>query len=101
MTKQWTAPALGDRVKDRVTGFTGIVVCTAQWLNGCDRVAVQPEKLDEGKVGEPQHFDAPQVDVIKAAAHTPYRARVEGTKAAARPGPGGPQRDIPSRRPGE
>ena len=92
-------PELGDRVKDRVTGFTGIVVCRAQWLNGCDRLGVQPEKLIDGKPGEIQHFDAPQCDVVKAAAHVPFAADAPERTAARRPG--GPRQDPPTRRPGE
>ena len=41
---------LGDRVKDKLTGFSGVVVAITEWLNGCTRMAVQPEKLVEGKV---------------------------------------------------
>lgn len=56
---------LGDRVRDRVSGFEGIVVCRTVWLNGCVRVSIAPEKLDkDGKVQEPSHFDEPQLVVL-------------------------------------
>ena len=43
---------LGDLVKDKVTGFTGIVICRAVWLNGCARLTVQPQKVGkDGKKG--------------------------------------------------
>ena len=34
---------LGDKVKDTVTGFTGIAVARTNWIAGCDRIIVQPE----------------------------------------------------------
>jgi len=58
---------LGDKVKDSVTGFTGIAVGRTVWLHGCARVVIQPEGLNkEGKTFESQQFDEPQLIVIKA-----------------------------------
>ena len=68
---------LGDKVKDIVTGFTGIAVARTTWLHGCDRVVIQPDKLDkDGKVTENASFDAPQVVVL-------IRAKVPGTPTTA------------------
>lgn len=56
---------LGDVVKDRVTGFKGVVVGITRWLYGCDRAIVQPEGINkEGKTYENQSFDAPQLEVV-------------------------------------
>lgn len=57
---------LGDEVKDVITGFTGIVVCSSEWLNKCVRVQVQSRSLDkDGKVGHTEHFDIEQVELVK------------------------------------
>lgn len=49
---------LGQRVKDKVTGFSGIVVCISSYLTGCNRYAVQAQTLDrDGKIKEWQYFD--------------------------------------------
>ena len=80
---------LGDRVKDTVTGFTGIAVARTQWLNGCDRVAVQPEKLTkEGFPREDRVFDEMQLQLLKAGV-------VKGTNLVptAEPKTGGPRDD--------
>ena len=59
--------ALGDRVKDRISGLAGIVVAKTEWLYGCVRVAVQPEKIGkDGKPLEMQTFDEPQLDLVRA-----------------------------------
>jgi hypothetical protein len=58
---------LGDRVKDIVTGFTGIAIGRTEWLNGCARITVQPEKLTkENKIADTGCFDEPQLVLIKA-----------------------------------
>ena len=55
---------LGDKVKDIVSGFTGIVAARTEYLNGCIRVGVQCEKLVDGKPLSWEHFDEPQVKVM-------------------------------------
>ena len=60
--------ANGDRVRDTLTGFTGIVVCRSDWFNGCLRYAVQGDKLNEGVPTENQHFDEAQLELRKAGA---------------------------------
>lgn len=58
---------LGDKVKDTITGFTGIVIGRTTWLHGCDRLVVQPEGLTkDGKIFENSSFDEPQLVVLKA-----------------------------------
>lgn len=59
--------ALGDRVKDRITGFQGIAVARTEWLYGCVRITVQPEKRDgDGKLLANETFDAPQLALVRA-----------------------------------
>ena len=49
---------LGQKVKDRVTGFKGVIVCRCDYLTGCRRYAVQAQKIGkDGKVGEWTYFD--------------------------------------------
>lgn len=56
---------LGDKVKDKVTGFAGIAIARTEWLNGCIRVTVQPDKLTDGKVAASETIDEPQLVVVK------------------------------------
>ena len=67
---------LGDRVKDPVTGLSGIVVCVTTWLHGCIRLGVQPEKMHEGKPVEPIYLDQSQAVLVKAAVHKPMVLQV-------------------------
>lgn len=40
--------ACGDRVKDRISGFKGVVINRTEWINGCRRYAVQGEGMHDG-----------------------------------------------------
>ena len=65
-------PALGDRVKDVITGTTGIMVAYTDWLYGCRRVGILQEKPNkDGKPHEAAWFDEAQVRVIETAAIKP------------------------------
>lgn len=81
---------LGDKVKDSVTGFTGIAVARTTWLHGCDRITIQPEKLSkEGKVVDNNTFDEMQLVLVKANAIKSTREGANKTNRIA----GGPQND--------
>jgi hypothetical protein len=62
---------LGDKVKDRVTGLTGIVVARTDWLNGCIRMVVQPQELKDGKPVETSCFDIEELVLVEADALSP------------------------------
>ena len=88
---------LGDRVKDIITGFQGVIVARTSWIYGCDRYTVVPEKLDQD--GKPQNgtsFDEPQLKLVKAGVVMGDKPATATPKAAIRV-PGGP-RPEPSRR---
>lgn len=58
---------LGDKVKDAVTGFTGIAAARTTWLHGCDRICVHPATGKDGKHHDNATFNEKQLDVIKTA----------------------------------
>jgi hypothetical protein len=56
---------LGHIVKDRISGFTGVVVARTEWLFGCVRVNVEPMKLDkDDKAVGSRVFDEPQLEIV-------------------------------------
>lgn len=63
----------GDEVKDTITGFKGIVTYRTQWLNNCNTYGVQPTKLKEGETRKREHFDEPQLELVKAKVHKESR----------------------------
>lgn len=72
---------IGDRVRDRVGGFEGIVTGMSQWITGCDRASVQAPSKD-GKLGESYWIDVHTLDVLEAGAVV-----VEPPKGPPRGGP--------------
>lgn len=70
---------LGDVVRDRISGFKGVVVCLAEWLNGCERVTVQPQKLksDGSPIGL-QTFDVDQIEIIKHEDRSKFKNNTGG-----------------------
>ena len=55
----------GDLVKDKITGFTGVVVCVLDYLHGCIRVAVQDKELKDGLPKECQYYDQHQIAMVE------------------------------------
>jgi hypothetical protein len=75
---------LGDKVKDHITGFAGIVTLRSQWLNNCNTYGVQPTELKDGAPQEREHFDEPQLAVVAENVASGSRST------------GGPERHVPT-----
>lgn len=56
---------LGDKVKDKVSGFIGIVVAKYSYMQGCSRICVQPSVDKKGKLPDTQTFDEPLLEVLE------------------------------------
>lgn len=83
---------LGKKVKDKISGFKGVVVGETRWLWGCLRVGVERRKVNnDGKVSDPEWFDVDRVEVIAGS----KTMRIVSTKAETAV-VGGPESD-PSR----
>ena len=63
---------LGQEVRDKISGFTGVAVARCAWLYGCVRVSVFPKTLKDGVPIDVQTFDEDQLEAV------PDVARVEG-----------------------
>jgi hypothetical protein len=87
-----TAIKLGDKVKDTISGFEGIVTGRFEYLNGCVRLGVDPDHLDkDGKRIEGITIDEPQVRLITASVIPQTAAPVGGPRPHPAP------RSAPSR----
>jgi len=75
---------LGDKVKDAITGFEGIITLRSQWLNACNTYGVTCTELKDGVPQDKQHFDEPQLSLVEEEVHEPQRAT------------GGPHGKVPS-----
>lgn len=59
-------PALGDKVKHKVTGFTGIITSHSKHLAGCDRFWIEPSVDAAGKAMDGQWADIDLIEIIEA-----------------------------------
>lgn len=74
---------LGQTVKDRVTGFTGIAISRVEYLNGCVQFCVKPRMRKSGEMPEGHYIDDVQLEVVG-----------DGVSIPSEPG-GGPMADVP------
>ena len=58
--------SLGSKVRDSITGFTGIATSRTEYLYGCVHVGISPQELKDGKPIEVQWFDEQRVVVLEA-----------------------------------
>ncbi len=56
---------LGRKVKDRVTGFTGVVTSISFDLYGCVQGWVVPQLGEDGKVRDSSWFDLNRLQILK------------------------------------
>jgi len=74
---------LGNKVRDKVTGYEGVATARVEYLNGCVQYCVKPKVGSDGKMPEPEYIDVQQLEVVSDG------TTVEPSKT------GGPQRDCP------
>lgn len=86
---------LGDEVKDRITGFKGVVVIIGTWLDGCYRVAVQPKGLD--KNGKPMESSWFENQRLKVRWKPSLKRDSSTTPTSEKVTTGGPTPSLPSR----
>lgn len=83
---------LGQKVRDSVTGFEGIVSVEADHLYGCRRIGVTPETSEDGSKREVVFFDEPRLEVLDDGIREEWLEKrgeleAERTTEAVAPGP--------------
>ena len=56
---------LGDRARDTITGFEGIVTSIAKNLHGCNSILIKPTELKDGIPIDSFWFDELRIKTIK------------------------------------
>ena len=56
---------LGDKVKCKLTGFTGIAVARTEFINGCIQWSVLPKGDKSNKMPEEMGIDEQSLEIIK------------------------------------
>lgn len=87
-----TAQALdliGKKVKDKITGFEGVVTGVAVYLAGCHQACIFPRVAADGKLPEAQWLDCVRLEVDAA---TPAVVLAVAKEAPGGDGPSAPRR---------
>lgn len=77
---------LGQKAKDKITGFQGTLTGRTQWLTGCDQYCLVPPVDKDGKVGDSVWFDEGRIEILGPGVSAEAVQADRG---------GGPQRDAP------
>lgn len=77
---------LGQKARDKITGFEGIITGRAEYLTGCTQFALAPKALADGSIRATEWFDEGRIEVLGDAISS---TDVKGTRN------GGPQREAP------
>lgn len=57
----------GDVVRDKVTGFVGVIVSRTDYISGCNRYFVQPRVGEDNKMIEGCYIDEPALEQLPEA----------------------------------
>lgn len=55
---------LGVKLRDRITGFTGVAVVRIKYMHAGDRYGLQPPINDKGEIPKIESFDEPDLEQI-------------------------------------
>ena len=59
------AVKMGSKVKDRISGFSGIATAIAVTIHGVQHVAIEPDKCHEGKPVKACWFNAQRIELVE------------------------------------
>jgi len=74
---------LGNKVRDKVTGFEGIAIAKIEYINGCIQFCVKPKVKEDGKMPDGEYIDVDDLEIV-------YKGIIIEVDST-----GGPQRDYP------
>ena len=71
---------LGDRVRDKMTGFEGTVNARIEYMYGCTQFEVQPDVDKTGAYRSHEWIDEPQLEIIKSNGQKKAKPRYGGIR---------------------
>lgn len=77
---------LGQKAKDKITGFEGIITSRVQYLTGCDQYGIAPPVGPDLKVNQTEYFDEGRIIILGPGVTA---------QEVSSPVNGGPNRDAP------
>ncbi len=56
---------LGQKVRDKITGFEGIATSKVEYINGCIQFCIRPKIDKDGKMVDGEYIDIAQIEAIE------------------------------------
>jgi heat shock protein HspQ len=76
---------LGDKLKCKLTGYTGVATSMTESISGTRRFGISPQKIQEGKPIDGYSFNEELVELVKEEIHKPEkRSRTGGDQVVPR-----------------
>lgn len=63
--KEWDMSNMGLKMRDKITGFTGVVTGYVQYISGCNQMLLAPKANKEGGFVESQWFDEQRMETVE------------------------------------
>lgn len=77
---------LGDKVRDRISGYEGVMMARCEYLTGCAQIGIKPQGVKaDGGTFDTLYFDEPFVELVQATFVTPVTPRAADTGGPAQP----------------
>jgi hypothetical protein len=65
---------LGDKAKDLITGYEGIIICRSQYLTNCNTYGLKSIELKDGVPRDTEWFDEPHIVLIEEKVHEAHQS---------------------------
>lgn len=56
--------AMGDKAKDTLTGFTGVVIARSEHMTGCNQLFILPKSEKENEIKDGAWFDIERIEKV-------------------------------------
>ena len=71
---------LGQKVRDKMTGFTGIATAKIEFLNGCVQIQIKPKAVKKDEMPDGVFVDVEQIEILDKKKKKTIRSKVGGYK---------------------
>ena len=61
---------LGDHVRDKITGFAGVVTAVCDYVTGCRQLLLAPLLSETGEYRKPMWFDIDRLEILEGGHET-------------------------------
>lgn len=67
----------GDKVKEKITGFTGVITGTCFYITGCNQYLITSRSKDDSNKNIQLWYDEGRLDLVKSAKVVPNEVSTE------------------------